>query len=192
MCEKKLNLYLYIPPNSAHPPGVVTDTIHPESSPALSLGTYYPPALLWLSKFLVVFFQRLPACNCTPAPEFLLPLFTKANNNAKAYLARSEVEHTAYKKAKTIEAKHRVFLHLPFHPSDSSSSMVEDLWQIHVIMLPIGNKRLFKWLINDRHAHSTIDCPTIAYRQAPNLGNVFSLRNFQKQLGPPVSSFWNG
>lgn len=188
MYEKKINLYLYIPPNSAHPPGVITGLVFGNVLHIHQLCS----DKLDISKCLVVFFQHLPACNCAPAPEFLLPLFTKANNNAKAYLAWSEAEHTAYKKAKTLEAKHRVFLYLPFHPSDSSSSMVEDLWQIHVIMLPVGNKRLFKWLINDRHAHSTIDCLTIAYRQAPNLGNVFSLRKFQKQLGPPVSSFWNG
>ena len=184
MYEKKLNLYLYIPPNSAHPPGVITGLVFGNVLRIYQLCSDEQD----ISDRLVVFFRRLRACNYVP--EFLLPLFTKAINNAKAYLSRSDAQHKARKAEKTRDAERRVFLHLPFHPSDPSSRVVQDLWRTHV-MFPT-DERPFNLVTNHRDARVPIDRLTITYHRAPNFGNMFSVRKIQKQPGPSVSSFLNG
>jgi hypothetical protein len=97
--EKKLNLYLYIPPNSAHPPGVITGLIFGNILRIYQLCSDKQD----ISKRLVVFFRRLRACNYSP--ESLLPLFNKAIENAKAYLSCSDADHPARKEAKELDTE---------------------------------------------------------------------------------------
>jgi hypothetical protein len=184
MFEKKLNLYLYIPPNSAHPPGVITGLIFGNVLRIYQLCSDEQD----ISNRLVVFFRRLRACNYSP--ESLLPLFNKAIENTKAYLSRSDADHATRKEAKELDAERRVFLHLPYHPRDPSSKVVQNLWRTHV-MFP-ANERPLNMVTNHRDERIPIDRLTIAYHRAPNFGNLFSVRKIQKTPGPSVSSFLNG
>lgn len=179
--EKPLNLYLYIPPNSSHPPGCITGLIFGNVFRIYQLCSEEKD----IHNRLRVFFRRLRACNYTP--EALLPLFIKAVDNAKNYLQRSDAEHEARKLAKEEDSKQQVFLHLPYHPRDPPSKEVQRLWRSYVAspdyMEPLAE------VTNHNDARIGICRLTIAYHRAPNLGNLFSVRKFQKLEGPNVSSF---
>lgn len=181
MFEKPLNLYLYIPPNSAHPPGVATGLIFGNILRIHQLCSDESD----IENRILQFFRRLRACNY--CPEKLLPLFTKAIKNAKAYLKRSPAEHAARKLANESSAERRVFLHLPFHPHDPTSKEVQRIWREQVMHPP--EMPPLQAVTNDKGHRVPIDRLTIAYHRAPNLGNSFSVRKFQKLPGLSVSSF---
>ena len=70
MFEKKLNVYLYIPPTSAHPPGVIAGLVFGNVLRIYQLCSDEQD----IANHLCMFFNRLRACNYSP--QALLPLFT--------------------------------------------------------------------------------------------------------------------
>ena len=179
--EKALNLYLYIPPKSAHPPGVLTGLISGNILRIHQLCSRDDD----INDRLRIFFRRLRHRGYSS--EALLPIFQKAVDNAKKYLRTSPESRLAAKRAKAEESKRRVFLHLPYHPNDPPSSTVQRLWREHMLH-PIGLTPL-NHVENDCNERIPIDRLTIAYSRAPNFGNMFSVRKIQKHPGPNVSSF---
>eukprot|EP00956_Cyclotella_meneghiniana_P031504 scaffold82847_cov56-Cyclotella_meneghiniana.AAC.1 len=113
--EKALNLYLYIPPKSAHPPGVLTGLIFGNILRIHQLCSRDDD----INDRLRVFFRRLRHRGYSS--EALLPIFQKAVDNAKKYLRTSPESRLAAKRAQAEESKRRVFLHLPYHPNDPPS-----------------------------------------------------------------------
>ncbi len=181
MYEKDLNLYLYIPPTSAHPPGNITGLIFGNILRIFQLCSCPND----IKTRMRVFFRRLR--NCNYPPEVLIPLFEKAVENAKTYLRRTPAEHAWRKQLTADSSKRRVFLHLPYHPNDPTSKEIQRLWRHHV-MTPPGDTPLNE-LVNFRGSKLPVDRLTIAYSRAPNLGNLFSVRKIHKHKGLPVSSF---
>ena len=181
MYEKKLNLYLYIPPTSAHPPGVITGLVFGNVLRIFQLCSEEQD----IADRLCTFFRRLRACNYSS--QALLPLFNKAIDNAKTYIATNDTTRALRKRKLELAAKRRVFLHLPFHPNDPSSQEVQRLWR-DFVSHPPGEAPL-STVPNDQGYPIPIDKLTIAYHRAPNFGNLFSVRKIQKQPGPRVSSF---
>jgi len=106
MYEKSLNLYLYIPPASAHPPGVLKGLI--------------AGALLWIirltsdpnirKKHMSNFYARLIARGYTSS--VLNKIF---DTYLQRYLSVTTVPPTA---PHPDNSQERVFLHLPYHPLD--------------------------------------------------------------------------
>ena len=179
--EKALNLYLYIPPKSAHSPGVLTGIVYGGIIRIYQLCTHDSD----IKERIRVFFRRLRRSG--HCPETLLPLFVKAVANAKKYISTSDEERAATKAAQAESSKRRVFLHLPYHPNDPPARIIQRLWRQHM-MLPPGEPPLNR-VTNDKGARIPIDQLTVAYSRAPNLGNVFSVRKFQNIPGPNASSF---
>lgn len=111
-------LYLYIPPSSAHVPGVSTGLIYGNilciHQLAAAMPTMSPTALLSSSD------------DYTPADAMHKPSFLSSRNPSPmpmptAYLSRTETEKAACKLAMEASAQRRVFLHLPYHPNNPSS-----------------------------------------------------------------------
>jgi len=120
-------------------------------------------------------------------PTKLLPLFTKGINNAISYLSRSQKQRDVLKKAKIGKLDKRIFLHLPYHPQNPSSSFVQNLWQT-LISLPPGQEELNR-LTNWEGHHVPIKRLIVAYHRNPNLANLTSHRKLSLRTGLKPSTF---
>ena len=172
--EKPLNLHLYIPPHSAHPPGLLPGIIH---------GTLFRIYRLCSDEAdqrarILKFYHRLQLRGYKK--DKLDPIFTKAINKLKQQSGQRTDKDTSTS----------VILHLPFHPQDPASRDIQRLWRNTIAKPPykmaIGN------LKNPQtNQKCNINRMIIAYRRPMNLGNLLSHRNFDTNTGPPVSSFLN-
>jgi hypothetical protein len=174
--EKKMNLYLYIPPHSAHPPGVLTGLI---MGNVMRMHTLCSCPLDVKSK-LQLFYHRLMARGYNN--EDILPIFEKAITNARAYVKRGA--------RKAIEdGSNRLFFHIQFHPNDPPSSAIQKHWRLHMCNPP--SEAPLPFVRNHRNVPTDIDQLTVAYSRPPNLGNLLSYRRLDKLNGPKVSSFFD-
>jgi hypothetical protein len=179
--EKKLALYLYIPPNSAHPPGVTAGLVMGNVLRIMQLCTKKQDIQSRLDDFLGRLLNRGHQLST------LLPLFDKAVNNANNYLSRSDDEKLALATQKKQQAERRVFLHVPFHPDNPTASTIQRIWR-ETVAEPPGMKPLNQ-MTNIGGAEVAVDKLIIANHRAPNLGNLLSYRKIADRQGPKVSSF---
>jgi hypothetical protein len=176
--EKALNLYLYIPPHSAHPPGVLN---------GLVLGNIHRMFTLCsteekIKDIIKKFWDRLLVRGYKQ--ETIRPLFEAgiARMRARASADPADIPE------EVASPDNRVFFHLPFNPGDPSSRVFQKLWR-DIVVQPDGPKdaRLPN-LINDAGHYLGIDRMTVAYSRVPNLGNTLSYRNLSS-TGLQASSF---
>ena len=174
MYEKKLNLYLYISPHSAHPPGVLSGLvignilrIHYLCSEAQQRRQYY-----------TMFFQRLRARGYLPAQ--LNRLFQRGFDLA----ATKPMPST--KNKKRLHSQHTnatakmdddstIIYHVPYHPKNPPSHEIQQLFSSQ--------------FLQGRRMVSGINKLTIAYSRPHNLGECLSYRRIESFHCPPVSSF---
>jgi hypothetical protein len=109
--EKALNLYLYLPPHSAHPPGVLKGLIHGRIFQIFDL-TMRADDRYELVRSL---FRRL--CARGYPAEWLWPLFRASLDSIskKSNIPTSRVDRP-------------LFAHVHFHPCDPPSSQIQDVF----------------------------------------------------------------
>ena len=172
--EKSLNLYLYIPPHSAHPPGVLAGLVIGNCHRIFTLCSDEKDKTFHLRQF----FTRLKARGYTS--DTLLPLFHRAHQlaiNPPTKLPPSSDDTD----------KSRIFFHLEYHPDSISSQEIQEVW-LQTIMQPSNAPHLS--LVTSCHAFEVeIRQMTVAYSRARNLGNLLSSRNLHLSPGLPVSSY---
>ena len=139
---------------------------------------------------LVTFYKRLSEQG--HSPQVLKPLFIKAIQNADNYATKNSSEHQAQKELMHEASKRRVYLKLPYHPNDPPRPLLQKLWH-KLVSRPEGRLPLNQLNTNnlgegDEPAKVPIDRLIIAYRRAPNLGNMFSYRDIANHEGIKVSS----
>lgn len=173
--SKPLNLYLYIPPKSAHPPGVLTGLVY---------GTIYRIYSLCsepvdIRRRLQDFWNRLLARGYSK--DALLPLFqagiAKQVNPSPATLRDPPV-----------------FYHVQYHPQAPRSQAIQRAWRQHVAFPP-GEPALSDMILTSpntgtRHPFG-LSRLIVSYSRPPNLGNLFSVRKIKPDSGPLVSSYIN-
>jgi len=171
--EKPLNLHLYIPPHSAHPPGLL---------PGIIFGTLFRIYTLCSSKEdtatrTKIFFQRLLARGYKA--EKIRPLFLCAIETAKNYSGPADGNR---------DKDSFIIFHLPFHPNDPASYEIQRAWR-ECIAEP--QYKMPVWNIPNPKTRQRcgIKRMIIAYRRPMNLGNLLSHRNLDT-VGPPVSSYY--
>ena len=196
--EKPENMYLYLPPHSAHPSGMVRGLVTGQIKRFLQLCSNEQDSLTHIRDF----YRRLVARGHSPTT--LKPLFESAYKSqmrpskphhrlqpgmtefAQMYLDRGEdIPDYFYEE---IEQDHRIFLHLPYNPDAPSRRTFQRLLSQSIIEPErepplnqtnnLGNQRV------------EIDRVTIAYHRPPNLRRRFFARKFQAADGQPVSSFF--
>ena len=170
--EKKMNLHLYIPPHSAHPPGLL---------PGIVYRTLFRIFTLCSSKddkanHTKVFFKRIIARGYKG--NEIQSLFHKAKDRAKIYIGPSTDDETNH---------NDVILHLTFHLNDLASHRIQQAWCTHVSKpqwkMPLENIKNPK-----TKEKCNIKRMIIAYKCPMNLGNLLSHRDLS--TGPPVSSYF--
>jgi hypothetical protein len=161
--EKPQNLYLYLPPHSSHPHGIVNGLI---------FGQVLRIRRLCLNKTsadscIQIFFKRLTERG--HAPETLIPVFARAEKNATRFLLRKQRhQHTA-----PLHSQRKIFLHLQYHPDDPPSHLIQHIWRQSVANPPDETP-----LYNMANAEGTpvnLDRLVIAYSRNLNLCNIFSV-----------------
>ena len=160
--EKPLNLHLYIPPHSAHPPGLLPGIVHSTLFRIFTLCSDPNDQILRTK----VFFKWLQARGCKSnqiKPLFLLKAITRAKNYSGPSATKNN-DHTA------------VIFHLPFHPNDPPSHKIQQAWRNS-----IASPRYHMPLPDMRNPKSKEKCNIqrmiIAYRRPMNIGNLLSHHN---------------
>jgi len=177
--EKPLNLYLYIPPHSAHPPGVLKGLVSGNTLRIYALCSEQSD----IDNRIRQFYRRLLVRGYQR--DKLVPAFTKGISRAKAFIARGCTQSSPI--VLSNEEEKRVFFHLQYHPSDPSSRRIQRLWRHHVLQ-PSWERPL--WLLKNDNGHPIgVRQLCVAYSRPPNLGNLFSYRKIDNLAGPPVSSY---
>ncbi len=163
---KPLVLYQYIPPNSCHPPGVLTGLVYGQ--------------ILWIyqlcslsedvDKELSLFYKRL--LNRGYLTPKLIPLFEKGINNAILYLSLTPQQQELQAETKMGKSDERILFHIPYHPQNPPSGFIQQLCQ-DLLHLPPGKEslnQLRKW---EGH-RIPIKRIIVAYHRNPNLANLNS------------------
>ena len=178
---KPMALYQYIPPNSCHPPGVLTGLIYGQILRIYQLCSRSKD----IDKELSLFHTRL--LNRGYATNKLIPFFEKGINNAISYLSQTQEQRDAIKKAKVGKSDERIFLHIPYHPQNPSSGFVQNIWR-NLVLSPPGKENLNQ-LTNWENHHVPIKRLIIAYHRNPNLANLNSYRKLSLRTGLKPSTF---
>lgn len=173
--EKPQNLHLYLPPRSAHPPGMLAGVI---------AGTIYRCRSLCSNPAdanakIKAFWNHLLARGWTRT--VLHPLFSKALSTVVPHLERAPPAPP------TDPDTERLWLFkLRFHPQDPPSSAIRKIWEDTVASPPFG-----KPLANVDISYKPLGHRRflVCYKRPPNLGNLLSYRKLKHNAGPPVSTF---
>lgn len=185
--EKERNLHLYLPAHSAHPPGVLRSLIHGMIRRIFLLTTSSDD----ITNALRVFFSRL--CARGYSPNQLQPLFITAIEKAKKITLPSDPAFSAitsqeptYSLLDTDDEEKRVFLHLPFHPKDPSSTQIQQLFR-ETLLHPPGEP-LLSSLRNRNESCIGTNRLIVAYHRPRNLRNILFPRKLRTPSAMPVSS----
>ena len=169
--EKALNLYLYLPPNSAHPPGILKGLIY---GMVLRIRRLTSNDEL-VTRHIMDLFRRLRQRGYSLAT--LKPLFLAA-------MQRTEGESKQKVKKKLI------FLHLPFHPNDPPASTWRATFA-ETIGRPPGRQQLSQLQGRLGYRRTFGDYRFIvAYSRQPTLGNLLSPRRLRSTVS--INDFGEG
>ena len=172
--QKPHNLYLYIPPNSAHPPGVIRSLIHGLLRRYWSQNTD-PRSFQRITKLL---FQRLLARG--HSHENLLNLFLDASKS---------LHPRPYSSPQTTTFKNEIFLKWRFHPLDITRRAIRHSYR-HTCEMPSFNApQGFRLLHTDEGSSLQIDKFTIAYTRYRNLRDLLIPSRLPNLPNYDVSSF---
>ena len=178
---KPMALYQYIPPSSCHPPGVLTGLVLGQVLRIFQLSSRDQD----INNELRLFYKRL--IDRGYSHDGLVPLFVKGIDNAKSYMALSQVQREARKTAKVGRSDERVCFHIPFHPQNPPSKRIQRLWR-ETILSPAGEK-MFTDLRNANGFPVPVKRLIVAYSRNPNIANLTSYRILSKRTGLKASTF---
>jgi hypothetical protein len=171
--EKALNLHLYIPPKSAHPPGVLMGLIMGMIFRIFVLCSHQPDRIRKTQDFFRhLIFRGYQAHN-------IEPIFRKAIANAIAY----DGTPTANSRDGTIIFK------IPYHPQNPPSTDIQRVWR-DTLSTP-RYERPLATILNHKKDPIGLDRMIVCYRRPPNLRNLLSYRNLYFKSGQLVSSFFD-
>ena len=171
--QKKLNLYLYIPPHSAHPPGTIRSLIFGLTAKYFRQNTHPND----FSKMIQLLFTRLVARGHNPL--FLYQTF----NEAAAAIDR---KHNINNKNSTTPqhtnvTENRLFIKWQYHPRDITRQEIRHCYTNTCEQGSIANPHGFKSLTTNSNNTMEISHFTVAYMKGKNLRDILipsTLRSF--------------
>ena len=179
--EKELALYQYIPPASTHPPGLLNGLI---------IGQVLRFHQLCTSEADVHDKMRLLHRRLIQRgykKEVLFPYFQQGLAAAREFLALPLEQRIASKKL-TGPDPSLIFFHLKFHPEDVTSQFIQAIWR-ETVMEPTDRQPFYELTNESFGAPLGINRAIVAYSRHLNIGNMLSIRRFDRLKGPSVSSF---
>lgn len=179
-----MNLFLYIPSHSAHPPGVIKSLIFG------LLSTYHkqntlPNDFIHFSSLL---FNRLLARG--HQRDTIKPIFMEAAKKLDALKEKESKEEISTHKSRITNGRRQLFFHLPYHPRSISRKKLQSLYNTHC-NLPNNFDEGFKSMKIDNGGQLEIEKLTIAYSRARNLRDVLCPSTFEQSQDCQVSNYLN-
>jgi uncharacterized protein (UPF0335 family) len=171
--EKPLNLHMYLPPHSAHPPGVLRGLVFGMIYRLHRLNSE-PDAI---NDQIRTFFNRLLMRGYQES--FLRPIFhlAIAHNLERQQRALAPAQDPA---------EERLFLHLEYNPVDPPSKKVQQLFE-DLLLNPDDGPPL-PTICNHKHAPIKINRLIVAYHRPSNLGDLLRPKTMALESGLPVSA----
>lgn len=163
--EKAMNLYLYLPPHSAHAPGMIRGLIAGTILRIRRLTSKLETIVPTIKKF----YQRLRARGYTK--QIIEPIFRESFLKRTPKMARSN--------------ESSLFLHLLYHPRDPPSRNIQQHFRDSMLHPP--RETPLPKLRNHLGSSFDLDRLTIAYHRHRNIGNILAPRKLNER-GTPVST----
>ena len=157
--QKPMNLFLYIPPFSAHPPGVRKGLIYG------TLRTYWKQNSkpTDFQHFTRLFYHRLLARGYHP--HSTKQIFYEAAKQIEAAYTQRKPNHTDKTKNKT-KRLNEIYLHRQYHPKDISRSHIQNLFHTTCMTYNELGQGF------DKYDGLNIDKLTVAYSRPKNLRDI--------------------
>ena len=175
--EKLLNVHGYIPPHSAHAPGVLNGLISGCTDRIYSLCSDDTERKRHISTF----YHRLLRHGYQP--HDLLAKFASAHQLARGKKKPSVADLPLEENQRDDTT---IFFHSAYHPNNPSSALLQDAWRQTILEPP--NQHILPHLNNLEDRPINLRRMIIAYRRPRNIGNLLSARNLHLSPGPQVSS----
>ena len=158
MYEKVLNLYLYLPPHSSHPPGVLKGLIHGR----LQQIDYLCSHDLDKHDLQQKLYQRLLRRGYDR--ETLEPIF------------QASLSSTANPSNEEAAPRNDLYLHINYHPSNPPSNQIQRCYNTFMKCNQLGPL----CLQNNFGNELIVDCTIVAYHHPMNIGNCLSVRKLKQ------------
>ena len=176
--EKILNSYLYLPPHSAHAPGVLTGLINGMITRIARLITFRPE----INQHIINFYNRLISRGYKPHlirklfNETIIRLNATLSNTPHRSLYTSSMRLNSNRNNAQIEDNgRRLTLHLRYSPNDPPSSAIQQIFR-NTFLNPPNDTLPAAQIHNRRGAPCNITGLRIAYSRGLNLSNLLSIR----------------
>jgi hypothetical protein len=170
--QKPMNLHLYIPPHSAHPPGVLKGLIFGSVRRFWMQNTNVSDYRDMIKKF----FHQL--CQRGHQPDQLKTLFSAA---AERIQSTNNSVTTTLKLDKY--QRNDIFLHLQYHPQQIPRSVLQSFFKTYC------SDELACFQNKDGSATISIDKMTVAYSRPRNIRDIVSRTKLQQPNGFTVQDF---
>ncbi|KAL3790505.1 hypothetical protein ACHAWO_010636 [Cyclotella atomus] len=163
--QKKMNLYLYIPPTSAHPAGCIKGTVFGLIRRYYAQNTFQRDFV----HFVKLLYRRLllRGWDRTFMRNLILEACTCAKSKAHTPAAQPTLNQGL------LNDVDRLFIHIEYHPEDIPRKRVQELYQLH-----LGE------VLN---AELGIEQPTIAYSRPKNIGDLITKAKLHQASGQTSS-----
>ena len=180
--EKPMNLHLYIPPTSTHPPGTIRSLVFGLLRKYYLQNSETKDFIDMTSKF----FQRL--INRGHSPTKLRHLFLLAAQNLDQHPA-SRLQHTSPANETLDEQNDKLFLRWRYHPQDLSRKQLRHIYTNTCESSSHENPSGFRHLLTDRGLPMTLHHLTIAYHRDKNLRDLLIPSRLRPHSKHSVSNF---
>lgn len=167
--QKKMNLYLYIPPMSAHPSGCIKGTIYGLVRRYHAHNTYRKDFVLFVS----LLYRRLIARGWEREAMRKLILEACRYVQQKANATNADNANQPAGEPTNNDDENRLFIHLKYHPDDIPRQRVQQLYQQHCGEI--------------LRRECKIERPTIAYSRPKNLGDLLTKAKYYQAPGKSTS-----
>ena len=162
---KPRNLYLYLPPHSCHPPGVIKGMIFGQIKRIYDLTTHNEDVI----SSILHYYDALKDRGCSS--DTLGPLFLAASTTYRQETTCTVLQATE---------ENRTYLHLRYNPHDPPRSHIQNLFRQHVL-LPQGETPLPEMRNRNGYIIGT-DKLIVCYHRHWNLRNYLSPRTLYKTV----------
>ena len=162
--QKAMNLYLYIPPSSAHPESCIKGTVFGLVLRYYQQNTYRHDFVY----FVVLLYRRLLERGWER--EYIRGLVRDATASA---VARGK-NRTLPTKKRVADVSKMIFIHVQYHPDDISRRELRDLYDEHC-------SELFQEIMG-------VEPPIIAYSRQRNVGDYVTQAKLHEAPGRTASS----
>lgn len=175
--EKTLNTYLYLPPHSAHSPGVLKGLIIGMVKRIVRLTSNRKNINIHIQNFYHRLLQR--------GYKYyqLLPTFNTTIALVNASFASKESLRLFNQPTNTNDnTTHSLLLHVPFHPKNPPSTELQRIFR-NTVSRPQYEQPCEQ--IRDRNGNACgLNQCTVAFSRYPNLSEILSIRKLDNQAAP--------